>query len=225
LEVEKMLAEVELEAGEFIFHKGDPGDCMYILVDGKVRVFDGDRTLNFLGKRQVFGEMAVLDPEPRSASVETVEATKLFRLEQKSLFDLLTKRSDVTQGIIQILCQRLRARMHDMAEDYKYMQQFQRVVAAAVAVEAGVYEPESLDEVSERKDELGQLARVFQRMTREVDVREQRLKQQVAELRIEIDEAKMYRKVAEITETDYFQGLLDKATSLRAAMNNPTSSG
>jgi len=85
-----------------------------------------------------------------------------------------------------------------------------------VAVEAGVYVPESLNEVAARSDELGQLARVFQRMVREVDTREKRLKQQVAELRIEIDEVKKTRQVADITETEYFKELRNKARQLRA---------
>jgi DNA repair ATPase RecN len=95
------------------------------------------------------------------------------------------------------------------------MQQFARVTAAAAAVEAGVYEPESLDEVAQRTDSLGQLARLFQRMAREVYAREQRLQREVQQLRIEIDEVKRARQVAEITETDYFSQLRRKAHELR----------
>jgi DNA repair ATPase RecN len=83
-----------------------------------------------------------------------------------------------------------------------------------------MYKPESLNEVAARRDELGQLARVFQRMQREVDRRERRLKQEVADLRIEIDEIKKARQVAEITETEYFQDLLKKASQLRAGRSS-----
>jgi HAMP domain-containing protein len=86
---------------------------------------------------------------------------------------------------------------------------------AAAAVETGAFEPESLAHVAGRGDELGQLARVFQRMAREVYAREQRLKQQVQELQIEIDQAKKERQVAEITETEYFQDLQKRAKSFR----------
>jgi CRP-like cAMP-binding protein len=216
-----LLEEEAFKAGETIFAKGDPGSCMYIIAAGKVQVHDGELTLNYLGKRDVFGEMAVLDPEPRSASATAVEDTRLLRLEQESLYELMAGQTEVVRGIVRILSQRLRARTQDMAEDFEYMQQFARVTAAAVAVEAGVYEPESLDEVGARTDELGQLARVFQRMVREVYSREQRLKQQVAELRIEIDEVKKARQVAEITETEYFQQLKKKANQLRAGRSDP----
>jgi DNA repair ATPase RecN len=82
-------------------------------------------------------------------------------------------------------------------------------------VEAGVYVPEALNDVALRTDALGQLARVFQRMVREVYAREESLKRQVAELRIEIDEAKKAQQVAEITDTDYFQQLQQKALDFR----------
>jgi nitrate/nitrite-specific signal transduction histidine kinase len=96
-----------------------------------------------------------------------------------------------------------------------YLEQVARVTDAAAAIEGRTFEVESLDEVAMRTDELGQLGRVFQRMAREVYAREQRLKQQVQELRIVIDEAKKTHQVTEITETDYFRQLQEKAQRLR----------
>jgi CRP-like cAMP-binding protein len=214
-EVVPLLEELTFQVGETIFHKGDPGTSMYIIVEGEVRVHDEDMDLNFLGKGAVFGEMSALDPEPRSASVTVVETVRLFQLEQAALYGLMERRFEVVHGIVHILCQHLRNRMRDLREDFTYMQQFARVTSAAVAVESGVFEPESLDEVAMRTDELGQLARVFQRMTREVYAREQRLKQQVNELRIEVDSIKAERQVAEITETDYFKTLQETVRQLR----------
>jgi two-component system, cell cycle response regulator len=104
-------------------------------------------------------------------------------------------------------------RLHDL--QLEYLEQVGRVVDAAAAVEADDFDPESLDGVAGRDDALGQLARVFQRMAREVFERERRLKAQVQQLRIEIDEAKAERKVAEITDTEYFRDLQEKASRLR----------
>jgi DNA repair ATPase RecN len=127
----------------------------------------------------------------------------------------MARRSEVAKGIIQVLCQRLRDRTQDMSVNFGYMQQFAKVTSAAMALEAGIYESESLDDVAERTDELGHLARVFQRMEREVYAREQRLKNQVAQLRIEIDSVTQAQQIAEITETDYFQNLRKRANDLR----------
>jgi two-component system, cell cycle response regulator len=104
-------------------------------------------------------------------------------------------------------------RLHDL--QLEYLEQVGRVVDAAAAVEADDFDPGRLDGVAGREDALGQLARVFQRMAREVFERERRLKAQVQQLRIEIDETKAARKVAEITETDYFRDLQEKASRLR----------
>jgi CheY-like chemotaxis protein len=101
-----------------------------------------------------------------------------------------------------------------------YVEQAGQVTAAAAAVEAGTFDPASLIGVAARGAALGQLARVFQRMAREVFAREQRLKREVQQLRIEIDESRTTRQVAEITETDYFQALEAKLDALRAGLGN-----
>lgn len=96
-----------------------------------------------------------------------------------------------------------------------YVREVSKVIKAAADVEAGTFEPESLSDVAERQDALGQLARVFQSMAREVHSREQRLRQQVQNLQIEIDHAKAQQEVAQITQTDYFRELQQKAAELR----------
>jgi len=68
---------------------------------------------------------------------------------------------------------------------------------------SNTFQPESLDEVARRPDELGQLALVFQEMARQVYAREQQLQRQVHQLRIEIDQARNASEVAEITESDF----------------------
>jgi HAMP domain-containing protein len=96
------------------------------------------------------------------------------------------------------------------------------VTDVAAAIEAGSFNTEQLDSVATRADEVGLLARVFQRMAREVYAREQRLKQQVQELQIVIDEAKRESSVSEITDSDFFQDLTQKAQRLRAERNERT---
>lgn len=99
-------------------------------------------------------------------------------------------------------------------QEIEYLRQVARVTSAASAVETGSYEAGALAEVAARPDALGQLARIFEQMAREVQAREQRLQQQVQELRIEIDRAREAQQVAEITGSDYFQQL--KQSALRA---------
>lgn len=107
-EVADLLEEQHLRAGETFIAKGDPATCMYIIVNGEVGVSDGDRELNRLGPRDIVGEMAVLDPAPRSASVTTAVPTHLLKLDRTPLFELIADRAEVAQGIIRVLAGRLR---------------------------------------------------------------------------------------------------------------------
>jgi two-component system, cell cycle response regulator len=104
-------------------------------------------------------------------------------------------------------------RLRDLEREY--LEQVGIVMRAAAAVEADAFEPETLGSVAARADALGQLARTFVRMAREVRAREDRLRREVSELRIVIDRAREERQVAEITETEYFRSLRDRAADLR----------
>jgi DNA-binding response OmpR family regulator len=104
-------------------------------------------------------------------------------------------------------------RLRDQEVDY--LRNVARVTDAAAAVETETFDSQTLADVAARSDALGQLARVFSRMASEIYAREQRLKQQVQQLRIELDEARQAQQVAEITESDYFQKLEAKAQDLR----------
>lgn len=100
-------------------------------------------------------------------------------------------------------------------QEIEYLRQVDRLTEAAAALENDSFDPDSLSDVAGRTDALGQLTRVFQRMAREFYVREHRLKQQVAELRIEIDKAKQAEQVDQIVESDYFKQLRGQANDLR----------
>jgi hypothetical protein len=115
-EIAPLLEEVSLPAGHTIVSKGDLGDCMYLIVSGEVRVHDGEHTLNHLEAGEVFGEMAVLDAEPRMASVTTAMETVLLRLDQESLYEAMADHSEVGQGIIRVLLHHLRARAQEVSQ-------------------------------------------------------------------------------------------------------------
>lgn len=214
-EVASLLQPVEVKAGEMVIQKGDTGECMYLVVRGRVRVHDGERVIHYLGAADVFGEMALLDAQPRAASVSAEEDTDLFRLDQAVFYALMNNRTEVAHGIILVLSRHLRERVQEMAQDFVYIQQMGRLTAAAAALEAGQYDARSIDEVAQRSDALGQLARVFQRMANEVQSREEKLKAEVHELRIQIDETRRAREVKAVTDSAYFQALQQKAKTLR----------
>lgn len=115
-EVARLLEEVELAGGQCLFTKGEPGRSLYLIVQGRVRVHDGDHTVNTLGPRTIVGEMAVLDLEPRLASVTALEDTLLLRLDQEALYELMSDRVEVARGIIRVLSSRLRNTVQELTQ-------------------------------------------------------------------------------------------------------------
>lgn len=100
--------EVQLEASETIFKEGDIGDSMFIIVDGAVRIHKGEKEIAVLSKGKFIGEMALLDQEPRSASVTTTEETVLLKINGEDFYDLMASRMEIMQGIVKVLTHRLR---------------------------------------------------------------------------------------------------------------------
>ena len=107
-EVAGLLREVEVNAGDRVIEQGELGDCMYVIVDGEVALTCDGKRLATIGDREIFGEMSLLDSEPRSASVEALRSTHLLRLDQEELYDLMGQRVEIARGIIRLLSKRLR---------------------------------------------------------------------------------------------------------------------
>jgi CRP-like cAMP-binding protein len=87
----ELLEEINVAENEIIFEEGDLGDSLYIVVTGKVKVHNGEVTLNYLEAGQIFGEMALLDAETRSASITAVEPNLLLKLDQDHLAHVKNK--------------------------------------------------------------------------------------------------------------------------------------
>ncbi|MBK6531418.1 MAG: cyclic nucleotide-binding domain-containing protein [Deltaproteobacteria bacterium] len=101
-------AEITVDEEEQVFREGDRGDALYLVVEGTVRVTRGGRTLATMGEREVFGEMALLDPAPRSATATAATSVTLLRVAQDDFADLLQERPEVAAGVLRVLTRRLR---------------------------------------------------------------------------------------------------------------------
>jgi hypothetical protein len=107
-EIASVLQERTIQAGDELIQKGTLGDQLYIVVEGALRVHDGDTLLSEIGDRQIVGELAVLSPTPRTADVSALRTTRLFTLDQATLYDLIASRPEVLRGIMFVLIERLR---------------------------------------------------------------------------------------------------------------------
>src|SRR5215469_18729431 len=110
-----------LTSGEVLFQKGDAGDALFGVRRGQIRIetgaSDGSRlTLNFMGPGDLFGEVAVLDGQSRTADATAGEASELFVLRREDFLGHLEREPKVAIKIIQLLCQRIRWQSERMEE-------------------------------------------------------------------------------------------------------------
>jgi CRP/FNR family transcriptional regulator, cyclic AMP receptor protein len=102
------MEELSFPAKHTIVKQGDEGRSLYVLATGKVRVHIGDREIIKLSKEDCFGEMAVLDAEPRSASVTTLEPCDCLMLTQQQLYEAIDETPGIAVNIIRLLSRRIR---------------------------------------------------------------------------------------------------------------------
>lgn len=115
------LTEIELPRGASLFREGDPGDELYFIVSGKIKLgrtaTDGrENLLAILGPGEIFGEMALFDPGPRNASATAVSETRLTGLKHERLKEIIHTTPEVSVQLLQALAQRL-ARTNESLAD------------------------------------------------------------------------------------------------------------
>ncbi len=117
-ELATVVEERRIEPGKDVFREGDPGDAVYLIVKGLVRVFTGgdgerpERVLSELGPGACIGEMAVLDAAPRSATVRAIERTRTLRVPGEGFKRVMSERPEMSQAIVAELVKRMRGMMN-----------------------------------------------------------------------------------------------------------------
>ncbi|HXV35898.1 MAG TPA: cyclic nucleotide-binding domain-containing protein [Myxococcota bacterium] len=102
-------------AGVTIFREGEPGDCLYLIVEGQVRVTRGETLLREQGPKSFFGEIALLEGESRTATIATLTPARFLRLDRDDLLRLMEELPAIAIGICQTLSRRvseLTSRIH-----------------------------------------------------------------------------------------------------------------
>lgn len=91
-----------------IFKKGDEGDAMYVILEGKVKIHENEHVFGYMTKGDCFGEYAIIDEESRSASVTVVEDSELLIIPSDHFLKLLSENIGFTQSIMSVLITRHR---------------------------------------------------------------------------------------------------------------------
>ena len=102
------MSEKEVLKGATIVKKGEPGDAMFIIAEGSVRIHDGNHVLARMSAGDFFGEYALIDDNTRSASVTAEEPCSLLRLDKNDFYDIALRNTDILQAVLRALIRRMR---------------------------------------------------------------------------------------------------------------------
>jgi CRP/FNR family cyclic AMP-dependent transcriptional regulator len=96
--------------GEIIFERGQPAECMYVVADGEVEISLEGRSMDVLGREGIFGEMALITNEPRSATATARSDCRLVEIPEKHFLYLVAETPHFALEVMRVLAHRLRRR-------------------------------------------------------------------------------------------------------------------
>ncbi|GAA2366213.1 Crp/Fnr family transcriptional regulator [Dactylosporangium salmoneum] len=112
---------VDLHRGGVLFTEGEPGDSLYVVITGKIKLGRGSSAgrqnlIAIMGPADMVGELALFDPGPRTATATAVVESRLARLTKPALRPWLTRRPEISEQLLRVLARRLR-RTNDALAD------------------------------------------------------------------------------------------------------------
>jgi len=143
-----------------IFSRGDPGPCLFIVASGTVKIGvqssdSKDAVFNMIGASGLFGEIALLDGQPRTADAIALTDCQLLVLERRDFLPLIESDSRIALQIIEILCERIR-RTSEQVEDVIFLS-LQRRLAKALLRLADASKSTSARKITITQREIGQI--------------------------------------------------------------------
>jgi CRP-like cAMP-binding protein len=100
---------IQFKRGSIIFREGDEARELFVIKSGHVRIQIGNRTITELGVDSIFGEMALIDSEPRSATAIALTDAELVPVSEKQFLFLVSQTPYFALKVMRVLVQRLRA--------------------------------------------------------------------------------------------------------------------
>jgi CRP-like cAMP-binding protein len=117
----KQLQPVDFPRGHTIFAEGEPGDRLYIILDGKVKLGrhspDGrENLLAIMGPADMFGELSVFDPGPRTSTAVAVTEVRLATMDRVGMRSWVTQRPEIAEQLLRVIARRLRRTNNSLAD-------------------------------------------------------------------------------------------------------------
>ncbi len=108
---------LELAKDQVVFAAGQPGDAMYVVLSGAVRLAKGDTTVADMGRGQHFGEMSLVDRSVRSLTATATDATRLLVIHRKDFYDIIKREPASAVKMLWAFCQVLGTRLRKTTND------------------------------------------------------------------------------------------------------------
>jgi len=100
---------IVIEPQQNIFERGDPGDVMYVILEGEVAISVQGKIIDTLGEGEIFGEMALIDDSPRSATATATKQSKLVPVDKVRFTIAIQHNPYFALQVMSIMAERLRA--------------------------------------------------------------------------------------------------------------------
>ena len=97
-----------LEAGTVIFKRGDPSDFMYAVLEGEVEIIVEDKVVATVGSGSLFGEMALIDNGPRSATAQVKSSAKVVPVDKRRFMFMIQQTPFFALQVMQLMAERIR---------------------------------------------------------------------------------------------------------------------
>src|SRR5436190_12595667 len=127
--------EVDLSKGETIYGEDDPADALYMVVEGRVRLSAGDRTIAEVGPGEAFGTWALVDDSARGQRAECVEDGAALALAREEFYDVAAGDLTLLREVVRALARRLRALVSERPEEARVELEGAEAPAADAAAE------------------------------------------------------------------------------------------
>ena len=237
-EIESVLESRSYKAGDILFNIDDPGDELLIVADGGIGIFNpdpdnpgGEKPIRIFQEEEALGEMALIDKKPRSLSARAEEDSVVLVLKGEDFRRLVEEDVDISFAVMNGLSDKIRYTTSFLNEvrtwvgrvtdgGYDNNEILNQVNSWVGKITEGEYAGVIEDKQKYKDESISALAAEFATMAAKVKEREEELKREIVQLKIEIDETKRKEDAGEIMQSDFFKDLQARAAQLREKQDN-----
>lgn len=221
VQLAEKVTEHQLEKDQVIFNQDDPGDAVYFIRLGWVKIvlvdnLENELTINQVGPGEIIGEMSLLDELPRSAGAVALTPSQVLRLANEDFRGVIDKYPQLGMQFAKNISERLRFNVMLLQNSVEWSYRiaegdYSFVLNQLESVQATIVDTRKADDARAR-----QLLSAFFEMVKGVKEREDSLKSQLQQFNIQVDQTKRQQDVEDITSKTFFQRIQTEGRRLRS---------